>query len=111
MTPPSKKLLTNILGFEVRIISIVDNTLLCTKKTNRGFTDIRINVYELMHLMKEWAYSLDEFIISSYWVNGGEVDIYGRYSCADSQPDKSFSADTEFEAVTKACEYILKETK
>ena len=65
-----------------------------------------INIYELMHLMKEWANKKDYWCISGY-----EENHQGSYYCMlkDMPDNKFFYADTEFEAVTKACEWILKQ--
>jgi len=63
-----------------------------------------INIYELMHLMKEWAWEKDYLIKSS---TDGEalIRMYGQHDYI-----KSFDNIHEFEAVTKACEWILKKT-
>ena len=100
MTLPSKELLSIVLGFEVRSTYIADNTLLCTKVINKTFTGIRINIYELQHMMKEWAWE-HKWIMKSGINRDGKGFCEGMFGI--------YQADTEFEAVTSACEWILKE--
>ena len=66
-----------------------------------------INIYELMHLMKEWAVEDKGFMFSKL-INFG---AYTQYQVFIKQPsvEAEFMGTTEFEAMTKACEWILKE--
>ena len=73
-----------------------------------------INIYELMHLMKEWAYS-KEYTIQS-WIFGqydkGKAKVIGIISSFETKDNTPLiNANTEFEAVTLACMWILKEQK
>ena len=63
----------------------------------------RINVYELMHLMKQWAF-VQGYIIES--------DITGWYRVSKDECyiGVDGTTTTEPEAVTLACEFIFKET-
>ena len=58
-TLPSKELLSAVLGREVKgrkgRISINDNTITFAYEDEDMWSDM--NIYELMHLMKEWALS------------------------------------------------------
>lgn len=68
----------------------------------------RINAYELAHKSKEWAKSV---------YNNIDFMVYGKGQCdltIFTQPDDikyNFNADTEIEAIFKACEWILKNKK
>ena len=64
-----------------------------------------INIYELMHLMKEWANNNSYLISSDVDGNCRSEYVYNNH------PSESYNEDTEFEAVIKACEWILKEAK
>ena len=64
----------------------------------------QINIYELAHKCKEWAKSV---------YNNIDFMVYGRGQCdltIFTQPDDikyNFNADTEVEAIFKACQWIL----
>ena len=65
-----------------------------------------VNIYELMHKCKEWASSLDgrEYWLQS-WIEQSPILAVCE---VDYQSDnKGFTADTEPEAIFKACEWIL----
>lgn len=63
-----------------------------------------INIYELAHKCKEWAKNV---------YNNIDFMVYGRGQCdltIFTQPDDikyNFNADTEPEAIFKACQWIL----
>ncbi len=101
----SNELLSKVLKTEVKALELWnDNSI-------RYFApkDYIINIYELANKCKEWALNLDEYSIESGLTWGeGYVNLFGRYSCSDSEPDEIFVEDTEPEAIFKACEYILK---
>ena len=61
------------------------------------------NIHELAHMCKEWSYC------KRYFLSTGK-DIMG-YFCLDRERSRSFIADTEPEAIFKACEWILKQQK
>ena len=116
MNLPSKKLLSEVLGynFEISCIELAEfEAKLFIYKEGFGLKDI-INIYELMHLMKEWACD-KSFMLTTWYSDEDEYtgrealcNIYEPYMSFD-EITKSFIADTEFEAVTKACEYILEQ--
>lgn len=69
-----------------------DKDILCVYK-NR-------NIYEFAFKCKEWAKDKYDITVSS--------SIYKKYAKAwDISNDKSYIADTEVEAIIKACTYIL----
>ena len=142
-TLPTKELLSAVLGtndYRIRMMckarSVTCRGTVLYIPTTYGSSSI--NIYELMHMMKEW--SADKFlpIMSEHsrsWTTTDIVikgviqrklleryskayiglnlylDEFGRpYSRAtfDNEP---FTAPTEPEAVTKACEWVLEHTK
>jgi hypothetical protein len=100
---PSKELLSEVLGFVVTSIYVAPNDKFIEAQSE--YQDERINIYELMHMMKEWAkakYESTDFNVYGSWQC--DITIFGEQDIV-----LNFHADTEFEAVTKACEWILKE--
>ena len=124
---PSKDLLSEVLGLKItkvcdekefghrdNIIQLkYDNTL----KLGDGSMAIArdnghksMNIYELAYKCKEWAYS-NGFIVSSginserkWWADSIGVEEFPEVY-------EIFSAETEPEAIFKACEWILKDNK
>lgn len=116
MTTPSKEMLSVILNLDVMTVKRVAQTAIlrytfdesCGNKVPR---DSSINIYELMHLMKEWA-----LLHSAGITTRAKADLLNFYAKdyfwqAQIGMGQKFMSDTEFEAVTKACEQILKELK
>ena len=103
MIQVSKELLSAVLGEEVKSVE------LWKENSIRYFApkDYIINIYELMHKMKEWAVEDKGFMFSKL-INFG---AYTQYQVSIKQPsvEAEFMGTTEFEAMTKACEWILKE--
>ena len=98
----SKELLNAVLGniSEIYNIKIANNTLFYGTE---GYIN-EINVYELVHKCKKWAYKEDEWIIES---GLDYANLFGRHSCTDDAPIKVFDGQTEAEAIFKACQWIL----
>ena len=76
-------------------------------------THDKINIYELAHLCKEWAVNLspNKHALSSYprW---GDIRNYKKtngsyYICQHLVSGVQFEAETEPEAIFKACQWIL----
>lgn len=74
-----------------------------------------VNIYELMHLMKVWAIQEPRFIeiFSTPTVSGKGICcmVTEDFSLEEAAMHEGsyFYEDTEFEAVTQACEWILKQ--
>ena len=110
----SKELLSNVLDnevpYQVKVHKIIikNNSLnyfYNSKDSGGGLFEANeyINIYELAHKCKEWA-------ISKGWIlhevrNLKEYIIYfgGDYR----EPSDDFRAETEPEAIFKACQWIL----
>jgi len=100
----SKKLLSEV--FENKCISIIEiNGIL--KYNNEEYQDSvygyqiverEINIYELAYKCKEWAYN-----------NGIAIDSCFQTAIIHLDKPIEIKANTELEAVFKACEYILKQ--
>jgi len=105
----SKELLSEILDREViNVVGItqIDSRGVVSSKAVKFETrkDIyrSINIYELAHKCKEWAYNEHGEILTSFKYKGEWIVEDERYR---------YRADTEPEAIFKACEWILKEMK
>ena len=67
-----------------------------------------INIYEFVHMCKEWALNKGSYIncfYNEFWWDRVEK----KYTADIPSKNKSFYENTEIEAIIKACEYILKE--
>ena len=105
---PSKELLSEVLHQNITAFSIKGNTLFyqCT-----DYFDDCINIYELVHRCKEWAWSKSYASNSIIFVDFESNKVYlCAITIADELNWKKFEADTEHEAIFKACEWILKAT-
>ena len=102
----SKELLNEVLGYEASYIQIV-GTKLCFSCHIKGGSNI--NIYELAHKCKEWAYKQGYAILS-----GNSAYGIGAFFCSckgwlSENYDKriEISHNTEPEAIFKACQWIL----
>jgi len=98
----NKELLSNVLGVEIYQINIIGNDVMYKIGTAAKWTEKKINIHELAHKCKEWAYS-KSYKIASY-------KSYNNWICKDPfKGDPYIGADTEPEAIFKACEWILEQ--
>ena len=107
MLLPSNELLSVVLGVNASVDGLTkEDTILVYKKKGIGILRT-INIYELQHKMKEWAYKNSVYYIESY-INscGSYAMVYKNYS---EEPYFNCIEDTEFEALVMASEFILKE--
>ncbi len=68
------------------------------------------NIYELAHKCKEWAYSQGYILFSKIRLNSSLASCYfGTMGKHDYEDDyhNDFRAETEPEAIFKACQWIL----
>lgn len=107
----SKELMSEVLNYEVdTFLGINKNEIdyTCCRDENEGYIDISINLYEFVFKCKEWANTQD------YWTQSGyEIYHLGNYFCMikDMPDNQFFYADTEPEAIFKACNWILENSK
>ena len=109
----SKELLSVVLGIPSQHIRYNDTTNLYEifKEDLFNWSDgsygrwgnLEINIYELAHKCKEWAVNLGYILYST--VHGYECYIDSR-SFIDNTPIR-FLAESEPEAIFKACQWIL----
>ena len=110
----SKELMSEVLNYEVdTVLGINKNKIdyTCCRDENEGYIDISINLYEFSHKnCKEWALEKGSYIncfYNEFWWDRVEK----KYTADIPSRNKSFYADTEIEAIIKACEWILEQNK
>ena len=69
-----------------------------------------INIYELANKCKEWALNKHDYGISTYW-NKDEKVFVSLIMENWMSDNYSMDADTEPEAIFKACSYILEQNR
>lgn len=101
----SKELLSEILGSDIYL----------KQEAYDGYMEYS-NIYELAHKCKEWAFNqklLDRKpdIYSGLWkgISSGRTMYRCILFLSIKRGKEKFEADTEPEAIFKACEWILKE--
>jgi len=122
----SNELLGKVLEIEVNDIDysdyIKDTVYFTTHSRGINNEEDNINIYELAHKCKEWAYrssydkspTIESYLNSIDSVHSGNkatacVHFYGVHTDG-STLQKVFNAPTEPEAIFKACEWILQQT-
>lgn len=106
MILPSKELISEVLSKEVEEERFIDSNSLTY--VNSGIYE-DINIYEFAFKCKEWAFDKG-FVLKSYKKQGA---FSGTYHYAIDINDKicEWLANTEYEAIFKACEWIMEQTK
>lgn len=70
--------------------------------------DVKINIHELAHKCKEWALKKYDISMYSYCHTDNDgAELIPRRKCTIINSTKKVKADTEAEAVFKACQWIL----
>ena len=119
----SKELLSVVLGIPLSHIRYNDTTNLYeifkedlfnwSDGSYGRWSNLEVNIYEFAHKCKEWAVNLspNKHALSSYprW---GDIRNYKKtngfyYICQHLVNGAQFEAETEPEAIFKACEWIL----
>ena len=117
----SKELLNKVLNIEIvsyqmkqkNILAYEYNKVSKNQWSGKTFCNRSINIYELAHKCKEWAVNLspNKHAFSSYsrW---GDLRNYKKnngfyYICQHLVSGAQFEAETEPEAIFKACQWIL----
>ncbi len=105
----TKELLSKVLDREVKDgksrIVINDNLVTFAYLNEDMWSDI--NVYELANLCKVWACEETGYKLKSGIYIKTSLKI--EYNCTDYEEISEF-AETEYEAIFKACNWILNET-
>ncbi len=100
----SKALLQKVLDKDINQLKITRNIVYY----GTGLHKTRgINIYELANKCKEWAVKSKGFILSKLIM----FDTYTQWQVVVKQEnfEEQFTADTEPEAIFKACEYIMEQ--
>ena len=111
------KVLDNEVPYQVKVHKIIikNNSLnyfYNSKDSGGGLFEANeyINIYELAHKCKEWAYSQGYILFSKIRLNSSLASCYfdtmGKHDYEDGYHN-DFRAETESEAIFKACEWIL----
>ena len=106
----SKELLSEVLGnYDFNDYTIINNKL----RYHRGHYGI--NIHELAHKCKEWAFSKGYTLESASIPKGNFTSSYcvimENTASRNCYSNFAVHGDTEQEAIFKACEWILKEIK
>ncbi len=100
----SKELLSVVLGNEVRVVVHWDESVVqWNEHRNLPHTLEEINIHELAHKCKKWVLIYKYEILSGY--------LSGRGYVVAGDQRRTWFADTECEAIFKACEYIMEHNK
>ena len=111
MIIPSKELLSEVLDAELFIEHLwnidKNNGLLYYTEANGG--GIRINIHELAHKCKEWVSDKVHQVISKIYTPTDKCcdKLYICIIIVGDDYCKDFQADTEHEAIFKACQWVL----
>ena len=96
----SKELLSDVLDYEVYTVGVIDHQNNLWYGLPDGDKET-INIHELAHKCKEWAWTHNYSVGSWKYVNGyqGQIALMGKM--------RAFNESSEPEAIFKACEWIL----
>lgn len=111
----SKELLSEVLEEKVIIIEVLDSEAIFGEKqlwiTSEKSFDCAVNTYELAHKCKEWVISLELRFYAN--IDSGFDDDQNEFNswfCCIGRgwsKTKPFYANSEPEAIFKACQWIL----
>ena len=103
----SKELLSEVLDREITVIANQGGTSIFNYRTSESPNHINsINIYELAHKCKEWAFKNDYEIETTY---SGDVRISKNSTSMIVNSQLGLEDMTEPEAIFKACEWILEQ--
>ena len=113
----SKELLSAVLGLHCGIKSIKNSEVIYWFDCIGEIREHSINIYELAHKCKEWAYTNKYRLSSSqhrlntkqeYYINNQIASYFcSVYYITNDDSDIQIDANTEPEAIFKACQWIL----
>ena len=70
-----------------------------------------INLYEFAYKCKVWVFNKYKIYLSSELGEDSEISLFWTANFKIKKENKSFYGDTEFEAILKACEWLLERKK
>ena len=104
---PSAELLGAVFGGQVvRAICMVSPTEIEYKVADDNFASFK-TIYELQHLIKEWAKGLDYFVWSGYEHERVQSFSATIYKGEDYASFEDFLTNSEFKSVVLAGEWIV----
>ena len=102
----SKELLSEVLGFDPVVVEYEGSMVICYEYSAKGkpVNGHEINIHELAHKCKEWALKVYNISLQSNFY----LDVS---FCGFNGNSKRFEAESEPEAIFKACQLILDNSK
>ena len=110
---PSKELLGEVLDTTITELAFKNNYVEYTSSISGNpycyITYDKINIYELAHKCKEWAYRQGYVLLSGYSAYGVGLFFCSCKGWVSENYDKKIEIthNTEPEAIFKACQWIL----
>ena len=110
----SKELLSEVLKLEVVKHSLFNksnnsfNITYMQSEDSLKSSWMPINIYEFAFKCKIWVFNKYKIYLSSELGEDSDVSLFWTANFKIKKENKSFYGDTEFEAIIKACEWILK---
>jgi hypothetical protein len=102
----SEKILSEILGIEIQDMTVVSETVSYVKLGDYDAWE-HIDIYNLTNKAKEWAKDKNYNLFSGIRIKSDAIcEVFYRWSETDEQWD--FTAATEYDAIFKACDFIIK---
>lgn len=108
----TKELLSEVFGKECEVIKVCLDVryLSCYMRIDGFRQPFDINIYELAHKCKEWAFEKEYTISSEYIPKGDFTSSWAKVHDWLSDDDEYLfkcNGDTEPESIFKACQWIL----
>lgn len=108
MILPTTELLSAVLGTPISHAQPENSGYLALFQNGETACYKTINIYELMHTMKEWAWNIGYQLHTEMITSHITKKLAYRVSIEPTEYHKfSKVGDTELEAVTEACQWIL----
>lgn len=76
-----------------------------------GECQFEVNIYEFAYKCKVWLFNKYKIYLSSEIGEDSEVSLFWTANFKIKKENKSFYGDTEFEAIIRACEWVLENIK
>ena len=114
----SKELLNKVLNIEIvsyqmkqkNILAYEYNKVSKNQWSGKTFCNRSINIYELSHKCKKWAFKNGYWLsVRLYEPNGFNIVIFSHIHSQLQKDLKEINDKTEPEAIFKACQWILEQ--
>ena len=108
----SKELASSVLGINVAYTEICEHRDIIGIWTDMNTKPIKeINLYEFAYKCKVWVFNKYKIYLSSELGEDSEVSLFWTANFRIKKENKSFYGDTEIEAIIKACNWLLEQSK